>query len=357
MTDSPSLAEVVAIGDFEAVARARMNRAAFDYVAGGAGEEITLAENVAAWRRRILRPRVLVDVRAIDTATTFLGDAVTLPLAIAPMASHGLAHPEAEVATARAAAAAGVPFTLSTMSTRSIEEVARAAPDAIRWFQLYVQLDPEWGRSLISRAVGSGYRAIVLTADLPVVGIRRRDRRNGFTLDVSLGNFPRRTDPDRPASSYQALGSQRHAGLVWDDIARIRDSSGLPLILKGILEVDDAVRAVRAGADAIVVSNHGARQLDRVAAGIDVVEEIATAVGGRAEVYVDGGVRNGADVAIALALGARGVLIGRPAFWALAAGGEAGVARLLELAREDFAATLALLGTRRVPDIGRSHVR
>lgn len=357
MSGRPSLADVVTIEDFEAIARARMGRAAYDYIAGGAGDEITLAENVAAWRRRTLRPRVLRDVSQVDTGTTLLGTTVSLPLAIAPMASHGLAHPDAEVATARAAAAAGVPFTLSTMSTCSIEEVARAASDGIRWFQLYVQRDRDLARTLVERAAAADYAAIVLTVDLPVVGFRDRDRRNEFRLDVRLGNFPDGVDPDRLESPYQALGARQHIGLVWDDLARIRSWSRLPLVVKGVLEPDDAARAADEGVDAIVVSNHGARQLDRVAPPIDVLEAVVAAVGGRAEVLVDGGVRRGGDLAIAAALGARAVLFGRPVLWALAAGGQAGVERLLALVREEYEVTLALLGAPTIADVRRDHVR
>jgi 4-hydroxymandelate oxidase len=348
----------VNLTDFEAIARDRMAPAAYDYVAGGAGGEESLMENVAAWRRRTLRPRVLVDVSTVDLFTTLLGAPAAMPLAIAPIASHGLADAGAEVAMATAAAAGGIPFTLSTMSNRSIEEVAAAAPDGVRWFQLYVQQDLDFGRSLCERAAAAGYRGIVVTVDLPVLGIRERDRRHGFTLGVPLGNFPSGPAAPRPArTGYDALGDRRHRGLVWDDLAMIRSWTGLPLVLKGILTGEDAALAVAHGADAIIVSNHGARQLDRVGAPIDALEEVVAAVAGRAEVWVDGGVRRGVDVAVALALGARGVLIGRPMFWALAAGGAAGVTRALAIMREELEVAFSLLGTPTVGDIGRAHVR
>ena len=356
----PRLGSVVDLDGFEAIARERMAPAAFDYVAGGAGGEESLAENVAAWRRRRLRPRVLVDVSTVSAATTLLGSPATMPVAIAPMASHGLADPGAESATARAAAAAGIPYTHSTMSNHSIEDVARAAPDGVRWFQLYLQRDRGFARSLCERAAAAGYRAIVLTVDLPVLGIRERDRRHGFHLDVPLGNFPdgRAVDDESVAAvaGFDALGGQRHLGLTWDGLAEIRAWTGLPLVLKGVMTAEDAALAAEHGVDAIVVSNHGARQLDRVHAPVDVLEASVSAVGGRCEVWVDGGVRRGIDVAIALALGARGVLIGRPMFWALAAGGEEGVARALALLREEFLVTLALLGTPTVAAVGRAHV-
>lgn len=356
----PRLGSVLDLAGFEPIARERMAPAAYDYVAGGAGGEETLAENEAAWRRRRLRPRVLVDISGLDPATTLLGAPATMPVAIAPMASHGLADPGAESAMARAAATAGIPYTHSTMSNHSIEEVAAAAPDGVRWFQLYLQRDRGFARSLCERAAAAGYRAIVLTVDLPVLGIRERDRRHGFHLDVPLGNFPggQAVDDESVAAvaGFDALGGQRHLGLTWDGLAEIRAWTGLPLVLKGVMTAEDGAMAAEHGVDAIVVSNHGARQLDRVSAPIDVLEEVVSAVAGRCEVWVDGGVRRGIDVAIALALGARGVLIGRPMFWALAAGGQEGVTRALTLLREELDVALALLGAPTVAAVGRARV-
>ena len=352
----PRLAGIVSLAEFEPIARERMHPASFGYVAGGAGEELTLVESEAAWRRFRLRPRVLVDVSTVETAATFVGAPASIPLAIAPMAGHALAHPEAELATARAAAAAGVPFTLSTMSSRSIEEVAAAVPDGVRFFQLYVQRDRGFARSLVERAAAAGYRAIVLTVDLPVVGYRDRDRRSGFALDIPLGNFAAGLPDEQLVSGYQALGGQRHVGLTWDDLEAIRGWSSLPLVVKGILTGADARLAVEHGADAILVSNHGARQLERVAAPVDVLGEVVEAVGGAAEVWVDGGVRRGVDLAIARALGAHGVLVGRPVLYALAAGGEAGVGRALAILREEFEICLALLGVRQPAELGPAHL-
>lgn len=350
------LDRIVALADFEPLARLSMEPAAFDYVAGGAWDEITLAENEAAWRRFRLRPRVLIDVSQVRTDSTLLGTPVSMPVAVAPMAIHGIAHPDGEVATVVGAAAAGVPFTLSTMSSRSIEDVARAAPEAVRWFQLYTQAEPARTRELVERAAAAGYRAVVLTADLPVLGFRERDRRSGFQLPA-LGNFAD-GDPTHVgrATGFDRLEAQRDVGLVWDDLAEIRSWSSLPLVLKGIMTAADAQRAVDHGVDGIVVSNHGARQLDRVPAAIDVLGDIVAAVDGRAEVWVDGGVRRGLDVAIALALGARGVLIGKPIFWALATAGADGVERALAILREEFEIALALLGAPSPDDITREHV-
>jgi 4-hydroxymandelate oxidase len=304
----------------------------------------------------------------VDPSTTLLGRPSAIPVAIAPMAAHGLAHPDGEVATARAAAAAGVPFILSSTSSRSIEEVATGAPGGTRWFQLYVQDDPAVTRSLVERAGEAGYGAIVLTVDLPVVGYRELDLRSGFVMSP-LGNFS-----DVPAShgrAGQAGGKARPnpaaaqrpqdrvaaPGLRWADLATIRGWwSSLPLVLKGIMTAEDARIAVDHGVDGVIVSNHGARQLDRVPATLDVLAEVVAAVDGRAEVWVDGGVRRGLDIAIARALGAQGVLLGRPIFWALAVGGAAGVERAIAILREEFEIALALLGTPTPADITRAHL-
>ncbi len=289
-----------------------------------------------------------------------LGVPVALPVAIAPMAVQSLAHPGAESAMTQGAGAAGVPMILSTTSSHSIETVAEAVPDAIRWFQLYVQSDIGVSRSLVERAEAAGYGAIILTVDLPLLGYRDRDRRSGFVLPP-LGNFVdvaathgnRRPDP--PADRTNLVDG-RTTTLTWADLDRIRSWSSLPLVLKGILTAEDALRAVDHGADAIAVSNHGARQLDRVAATADVLEEVVDAVGGRTEVWVDGGIRRGLDIALALALGAQGVLLGRPAYWALATGGPAGVERAVAILREEFEIALSLLGTPTPGDITPAHV-
>ena len=342
------LAAINSLHEFEPLARAAVDPGAFGYVASGAWDELTLADNLAAWRRRTLRPRVLVDVSGVTTATTLLGAATSMPVAIAPVAAHGLMHQDGELATARAAAAAGVPFTLSTFASRPIEAIAEAAPDAARWFQLYVQSDPGLTRELVQRAAAADYSALVLTVDMPVLGYRERDRRNRFDT----------TDPRRPLDLPGAdATAQPPPTLTWADLEGIRAwAPGLPLVLKGILGAEDARLAVEHGADAVVVSNHGARQLDRVAASVDVLEEVVAAVDGRTEVWVDGGVRRGLDVTIALALGARGVLVGRPVLWALAAGGRAGVERALAILREEIELALALLGATAPGEVTRAHV-
>ena len=361
---SRRLASIVSLADFEPLARLAMEPAAFEYVAGGSWDELSLGDNEAAWRRRRLRPRVLVDVSRVDPSTTMLGQATRLPLAIAPMAGQGLAHPDAETAVARAAAVAGVPFILSTMSTHSLETVARGAPGGLKWFQLYSQADPGRTRELVLRAEAAGFRAIVLTVDLPVLGYRERDRRSGFDLVGPHGNFDVEggathaggIHTDGLGDGFARLEEDLLTGLAWKDLSTIRGWSALPLVLKGIMTAEDARLAAEHGVDGIVVSNHGARQLDRVLAPIDVLQDVVAAVDGATEVWVDGGVRRGLDLAIARALGARGVLIGKPLYWALAAGGQAGVERALAILREEFEIVLALLGTPTPDDIGPAHV-
>jgi 4-hydroxymandelate oxidase len=355
------LALVTSLTRFRPLAIERVEPAALDYIEGGSWDELSLVENEEAWLRRRLRPRVLADVARIDPSTMLLGAPSAMPVAVAPMAVHGLAHPDGELATARAAARAGIPFILSTMSSRSIEEVAAAIHEATRWFQLYVQVDPGRTRSLVERAAAAGYGAIVLTVDLPTLGYRERDRRNGFELDVPLGNFAGGPGPTHAHHGdgeidLAAGGDWLARNLTWASLDTIRSWSGLPLVLKGVMTAEDARLAVDHGADAIVVSNHGARQLDRTAAPIDVLEEIRAAVPAATELWVDGGVRRGLDIAIALALGARGVLVGRPLLWALAAAGEAGVDRALAILREEFEIALALLGAPTPSEVRREHV-
>ena len=347
------LAAIVALDEFELHARGRMSPGGFDYVAGGAWDEVTLVENVQAWRRYRFRPRVLTGPASIALSGRFLGRPAALPIAVAPMAFQALAHPGGEVAMARAAASAGVPFCMSTSSSLTLEAVAAAIPDDRRWFQLYNVEDLEFTRSLVERAVAAGYEAIVLTVDLPVLGYRLRDRHSGFRAP-RMANLP--PELDRSADRYRGM-DQRDVTLAWADVATVKTWSSLPLMLKGILTVDDARLAVDAGVAGIVVSNHGGRQLDRSVATADVLEEIVAAVGDRLEVWVDGGIRSGLDVVVALALGATGVLVGRPLYWALAAGGQAGVERALAILREELSAAFPLLGVSDVDGIERSHLR
>jgi isopentenyl diphosphate isomerase/L-lactate dehydrogenase-like FMN-dependent dehydrogenase len=355
MTDGPAdLAEVFDLASFEALARQRMTQAAFDYVVGGSGDELTMADNEAAFRRRWLRPRVLVDVSAVDPATTILGRPVALPVGVAPTAYQQFAHPDAESAMVRAAAAAGVLFTLSTLSSHSMEMVAAAAPDAPRWFQLYVHRDPAVTGELVARAVASGYAAIVLTVDVPMPGYRQRDYRNHLQRPAKLGNLD--LSGARGLEFQEVVAGFVSRSLSWADLPWIRSLSPLPLVIKGVLTGEDAALAVEHGASAVWVSNHGGRQLDAVPAALDVLEEVVAAVGGRAEVYLDGGIRRATDVLIALGLGARGVFLGRPFLMALAAGGEAGVLRALALLQDELSTAMTLLGVRSLAEVTRAHV-
>jgi isopentenyl diphosphate isomerase/L-lactate dehydrogenase-like FMN-dependent dehydrogenase len=341
--------------DFEPLAREHMDAAAFDYVAGGALDERTLRENESAFARRRLRPRVMVDVSSIDTTTSLLGAPVAMPVGIAPTAQHAFAHADAECATARAAAAAGVLFCASTMSSRSMEEIAAAGGRGPRWFQLYLQTDRSLTEGLVARAVASGYTALALTVDTPVTSRRERDLRNALQLPVQLyGNFLGLEAKGVDVASF--VGTLINPRLAWDDIAWLRSISGLPVVLKGIVTAEDARLAVEHGAAAVWVSNHGGRQLDRTVATLDALEEVVAAVDGRIEVYVDGGVRRGIDVVTALALGARAVFIGRPVMYALAADGDAGVALMVQLLSDELRNAMALLGAPTLADITRAHV-
>ncbi len=335
------LGEVVSLADFEPLARERMAEAAFDYVAGGSWDEITLAENVTAWQRLRFVPRVLTDVRQVDLGGTFLGRRFPLPIAMAPMAAQALAHPDGELEAIRGATAANIPYCLSTSSTRSLEDVAAARPDAQRWFQLYLIDSLGYSRTLVERAAEAGYRALVVTVDLPVLGYRERDRRNGWVL-------PPMPHVDAPVGAretrYGGLDSQAALGLAWATVDEIRRWTDLPVVLKGILAPDDARIAAESGVAGICVSNHGARQLDRSIATADALPAIVAAVAGRCEVWVDGGIRRGLDVVAALALGATGVLVGRPFYWALAAAGARGISRATEILAEELERAMTIIG-------------
>lgn len=358
------LERVGALADFEDPARARLPQRVVDYIAGGSFDEVTLAENLGAFRRRRFRPRVLVETSRIDTTSTLLGFPVSAPFGIAPMALQGLFHPDGELAMARAAANAGVGLMLSTVSSRSLEDVAAAGAAAAagddaaegagpRWFQLYIHRDRDVSRSLVERAAAAGYAAIVLTVDLPVMGHRDSEIRRVEPLGGVYGNF---AGLGVDGADLDDLIDARHATLTWNDLEEIAGWSDLPLVIKGILVGEDARIAVENGAAAVVVSNHGGRQLDRSPASLDALSEAVDAIAGRAEVYLDGGVRRGTDVVTALALGADAVFLGRPLAWALAAAGEPGVARAIALLRQEVETAMALLGTPTIASITRGHV-
>jgi isopentenyl diphosphate isomerase/L-lactate dehydrogenase-like FMN-dependent dehydrogenase len=329
--------------DFEMLARERLDDMAWEYFRGGAGDESTLRENRAAFDRLKLQPRVLVDVTTVDTSTTVLGTPIAAPVLVAPVALQKLAHPDGEAATARAAAAAGTIMVLSTSATMRPAPVAAAADGAPRWFQIYVFRDRGITQALIDEACASGYSALVLTVDVPILGRREGALRTGFHIPDELEVAGDIFDDIDPSVS-------------WRDVEWIA-GHGLPVVLKGILTPEDALTAVEHGAAGVVVSNHGGRQLDGVPASIEALPRVAEALDGRCEVLLDSGVRRGVDVLRALALGARAVLVGRAAVYALAAGGEEGVAKLLRLLREEVELGLRLLGCTSVEQVAGEHVR
>ena len=335
--------------EFEALARAKLSPAAFAYYAGGSWDEQTLGDNEAAFARRRLLPRVLIDVADVDPSTSILGERVAFPFGFAPAANQELAHGEGEVIPARVAANRRLLYCLSTFSNRPLEDVA-AVGRGTRWFQLYVQKDRGRSEEMVRRAAAAGYRAIVLTVDLPVAGYREREIREPLADGGRLPNIG-------TAEAYRgSIVDLIDPSLSWRDVAWVRSLSDLPLVIKGILDPADAVQAVEHGAAGIVVSNHGGRQLDRAQASIDALEPIIDAVAGRAEVYLDGGVRRGTDIVIALALGARAVFIGRPYLYAMAAAGEAGILRCVEILEAELRTAMKLLGAPTIADLTRDRV-
>lgn len=350
------LSEAVSVFDLEARARERLAAQAFDYYASGAHDEVTLRENRAAFERILLRYRVLVDVSRRELATTVLGQSVSMPLLVAPTAFHKMAHPDGELATVRAAGAAGTVMILSTLSNTAVEDVVENSQGPV-WFQLYVYKDREATRDLVARAEEAGARALVLTVDAPLLGCRERDVRNRFALPEGLrvenllGSRQQVARPELGSGLARYFVELIDQALVFSDLEWLASITRLPLVVKGVVRGDDAARAIEHGAKAVVVSNHGGRQLDTAPATIDVLAEIAGAIDGRAEIFMDGGVRRGTDVIKALALGARAVLVGRPILWGLACGGEAGVARALEILRGELDLAMALCGCATLADV------
>jgi 4-hydroxymandelate oxidase len=345
------------LGDLEAAAAAKVADDVWAFVQGGAGEETTLRANRDAFHQRTLRPRVLTGVDSLSLGTSLLGDPVRAPFFLAPTAYQGLLHPDAECATARAAEDAGIAAWFSTLSTCSLEEIAAAAPAGNRWFQLYLQPEFATSQRLVERAEKAGYRALVLTVDMPVFANRDRQIRGGVAVDAPapIGNGADIVGPPRaPVPDGDRFLLRKETAATWDVLDRLRGVTHLPLVVKGILTAEDARRAVDHGARGVVVSNHGGRQLDGAPAALDVLAEVVAAVGTRTEVYFDSGIRRGSDVVMALALGARAVGIGRPVLWALATGGETGVARLLSLLKVDLATVMALTGRTTISAIDAS---
>ena len=340
----------ITVADLEPLARARMDASVWDYYAGGAGDELTLADNREAWDRIHLRPRVLVNVSRVDLATSAFGIPLAHPIVVAPTAAHDLAHADGERATTRGAAAAGGLMTLSTISSAPMEEVAASAPGAPRWFQLYAPSDRVACEALVRRAADAGYTAVTVTVDLPLPGNRERDLRNDFAVELGV-HLP----PDQPVDPE--TGVVVLPTMDWDWLAWLRSVCPIPLVAKGVLRADDAARAVDAGCDGVWVSNHGGRQLDTSIATADALPEVVEAVGGRALIAVDGGVRRGIDVLKALALGADLVAVGRPVLWGLAIDGAGGVQRVLEILRDELSLAMALAGCRSIGEVTPDLVR
>jgi isopentenyl diphosphate isomerase/L-lactate dehydrogenase-like FMN-dependent dehydrogenase len=348
--------QLLNVRDYERAAEKRLDPAAFGYIAGGAGDEWTMRENRAAFERWVLRPRMLVDVSEVTTATTVLGTEMSLPVLVAPTAFQRVAHPDGELAMARGAAAAGSVLCLSTAATATIEEVAASAPDAARWFQLYWSRDRGVVRDFVERAAAADYGAVMVTVDLPALGRRERDLRTGFEIPE-----------DMPVPAFLALAGSASVtpdqlnflvdnSLTWRDLEWLRSVTSLPILVKGILTAEDAALAVEAGVEGIVVSNHGGRQLDGASASLDALPEVVEAAGDRAAVLLDSGIRRGADAVKALALGAQAVLVGRATLWGLAVGGADGVERVLGLLREEIELALALCGCTSPAEVTRDHV-
>ncbi|XP_068580944.1 2-Hydroxyacid oxidase 1 [Cebidichthys violaceus] len=358
----------VCVADFEEEAKKVLPKAVYDYYRSGADEQTTLADNVAAFNRWRLVPRVLRDVSTVDLSVSVLGHKLSMPVCVAATAMQRMAHPEGETATARACQAMGTGMMLSSWATSTIEEVMSAMTTSVggvMWLQLYIYKDRELTLSLVRRAEEAGYKAVFVTVDTPYLGRRLDDMRNRFKLPshLSMSNFSSASmafsegnyGNDSGLAVYVAKAID--PSLCWDDITWIKKHTYLPVIVKGVVNGEDAAQAVIYGVDGILVSNHGARQLDGVPATLDVLEEVVQAVQGRCDVYMDGGVRRGTDVLKALALGAKAVFIGRPVLWGLACQGEQGVTEILELLKEELRLAMALSGCRSVSEVSRSLVR
>ncbi|NP_001135240.1 2-Hydroxyacid oxidase 1 [Salmo salar] len=358
--------KLVCVADYESMAKRVLPKAVFDYYCSGADQQETLADNTAAFSRWLLFPRVLRDVSSVDLSVSVLGQRISMPVCVGATAMQRMAHPDGETATARATRAAGTGMMLSSWATSTIEEVRSSAGDGLLWMQLYIYKDRDLTLSLVRRAEEAGYKAIFVTVDTPYLGKRRDDVRNRFKLPphLKMTNFG---SAELAFSSAEGYGEDSGLAvyvaqaidptLCWEHIAWLKKNTHLPVVVKGVLRAEDALEALIHGVDGILVSNHGARQLDGVPATLDVLSEVVSAVAGRCEVYLDGGVRRGTDVLKALALGATAVFLGRPVLWGLACQGEQGVSDVLELMRDELHLAMALAGCCSVAEVNRSLVR
>lgn len=377
------LARSATVEDLRRIARRRLPRGVFDYIDGGAEDEVTMRANARAYRDVTFSPRVLRDVSEVDTSSTLLGQPLPFPLVLAPTGFTRIAHPDGELAVARAAKRAGIPYSLSTLGTRSIEEVAAAGSDRL-WFQVYTWRDRGLVAELVRRAAAAGYEALCLTVDTAVLGRRERDVRRGFTLPPKVGPSTILDGIIHPGWSWQFLtsepivfanvagvgsldgtdaislaeyvGQQFDPALSWDDVGWLREQWDGPIVLKGIQSVGDAVIAVDHGVEAVAISNHGGRQLDSAPATLDLVPAISDEVGGKTEIICDGGARRGSDIVKAIALGADAVMIGRPYLYGLGAAGESGVDQVLSNFASEMARTMALIGCTNVKELGVQYI-
>ncbi|EDW72557.1 uncharacterized protein Dwil_GK20637 [Drosophila willistoni] len=354
---------LVCVEDFEQKAKEHLEKNALDYYKSGAGEQFTLSLNREAFRKLRLRPRCLRDVSKLDVGCKILGEQMKWPLGIAPTAMQKMAHPDGEIGNARAAGKAGSIFILSTLSTTSLEDLAAGAPDTVKWFQLYIYKDRSITEKLVRRAEKANFKALVLTIDAPIFGHRRADVRNNFSLPshLTLANFQgvKATGVVTATGASginEYVSSQFDPTITWQDIKWLKSITQLPIVVKGILTAEDAVLAKEFGCSGVIVSNHGARQIDTVPASIEALPEVVRAVGNDLLVMMDGGVLQGNDIFKALALGAKTVFIGRPAVWALAYNGQKGVEEMLSVLRKDFEITMALIGCQSFKDIQSSMV-
>jgi 4-hydroxymandelate oxidase len=342
--------EPISVSDYQRHAQARMEPTAWDYIQGGSDDEVTLRANCTAFERIELHAARPADVATCDLRTSVVGTPVRMPILVAPTAYHGLVHPEGECATAKGAGMAGTLMAASTFSNRSLEEIAAAASGPL-WFQLYLYRSLHVSEQLVRRAEAAGYRAIVLTADVPRLGRRERDIRNTFDLPphLRLANFA--------DTGLIKVQRPKSIPVTWQTVDWLRSLSSLPILIKGILTAEDAQLAVESGVAGIIVSNHGGRQLDGALASIEALPEVVEVVDGGCEVYLDGGIHRGTDVLKALALGARAVLVGRPILWGLAVNGAAGVRDVLELLRVELERAMMLTGRSTLSSIDRSLVK
>ncbi|XP_037355908.1 2-Hydroxyacid oxidase 2 isoform X2 [Talpa occidentalis] len=347
---------LVCVTDFQALARERLSKSSWDYIEGGAGESITRDDNVTAFKKLRLRPRYLRDVSQVDTRTTIQGEGVSAPICISPTGFHCLAWPDGEMSTARAAQAADICYITSTYASCSLEDIVTSAPRGLRWFQLYVQPERELNKRLIQRAESLGFKALVITVDVPTLGNRRQDLRNQLDLKSNLLLKDLQSLKERMSMPNLKM-TPIDASICWEDLSWFRSLTQLPVILKGILTKEDAELAVKHNVHGIIVSNHGGRQLDEVPASIDALPEVLAAVKGKVEVYLDGGVRSGNDVLKALALGAKCVFIGRPVLWGLACKGEHGVKEVLNILKDEFRTSMALTGCRTIAEINQDLIQ